>query len=189
MKYSRKVLCLESYHEDNDEFWTAGVVYDAMKHRDGTWSIETNFGNEGRVGEGRMLSDFEGSFSDVTDGVTLLDAVRLAYNKYFFTIEDKNSEGQTMEIFFQTPSDAFLLDYVPTDVTHSAEDYVEKEGHLGVCELIAEALRSFAQDESMVERASSCFAQMKEACTVLGKCVVEGALDEMTTQCEKELEM
>ena len=58
MKYKRQLKCIEDYVEDltgNDDFvtvWTSGKVYDAIKHRDGTYTVETNINTKGIVGEG-----------------------------------------------------------------------------------------------------------------------------------------
>lgn len=61
LKSYKKVLCTQTYIEDNNEFWTEGRVYNA-RHVDGRWLIETNFGNIGCVGEAYMLDDFEAYF-------------------------------------------------------------------------------------------------------------------------------
>lgn len=57
MKYRRYLKCIQSYEEDltgRDDFatvWTAGKVYGAIKHRDGTYTVETNRGTKGIIGE------------------------------------------------------------------------------------------------------------------------------------------
>ena len=56
-----KVLCKQTYIEDNNEFWTEGRVYKARFEED-KWLIETNFGDIGFVGEAYMLDDFEAYF-------------------------------------------------------------------------------------------------------------------------------
>lgn len=62
MELKRTVRCLQSYVENADEIWTKGTEYGAKKHRDGSWSIETNFGNIGKVGADYLLDSFEGNF-------------------------------------------------------------------------------------------------------------------------------
>lgn len=61
IKSYKKVLCTQTYIEDNNEFWTEGRVYNA-RHFDGRWLIETNFGEIGYVGEAYMLDDFDSYF-------------------------------------------------------------------------------------------------------------------------------
>lgn len=57
MKYRRYLKCICDYDEDltgRDGFatvWTAGKIYGAIKHRDGTYTVETNMGTKGIVGE------------------------------------------------------------------------------------------------------------------------------------------
>ena len=57
MKYKRRLKCVRDYDEDLtgfDDFvkvWTAGKVYGAVKHRDGTYTVETNMGTKGIVSE------------------------------------------------------------------------------------------------------------------------------------------
>ena len=67
----RKVWCKKDYVEDDNTYWTRGNWYRAIKHRDGTWSIRTNFGSWGAVGELYMLDDFDEYFTVVPkdDGV------------------------------------------------------------------------------------------------------------------------
>ena len=56
MKYKRRLRCIKDYEEDltgNDDFatvWTTGKVYGAIKHHDGTYTVETNMGTKGIVG-------------------------------------------------------------------------------------------------------------------------------------------
>ncbi len=56
MKYKRQLRCIKDYEEDltgNDDFatvWTTGKVYGAIKHHDGTYTVETNMGTKGIVG-------------------------------------------------------------------------------------------------------------------------------------------
>jgi hypothetical protein len=56
MKYKRWLRCIKDYEEDltgNDDFatvWTTGKVYGAIKHHDGTYTVETNMGTKGIVG-------------------------------------------------------------------------------------------------------------------------------------------
>ncbi len=76
MKFTKKVKCTKTYVEDGNDYWTAGQVYDAKKHQDGSWSIETNFGTVGKVGEEYMLDDFSSHFLDVTREMKRNDAAR-----------------------------------------------------------------------------------------------------------------
>lgn len=56
MKYRRTLKCIKDYNEDltgDDDFatvWTAGKTYGAIKHHDGTYTVETNMGTKGIVG-------------------------------------------------------------------------------------------------------------------------------------------
>ena len=56
MKYKRQLRCIKDYDEDltgNDDFatvWTAGKVYGAVKHHNGTYTVETNMGTKGIIG-------------------------------------------------------------------------------------------------------------------------------------------
>ena len=55
------VYCMKTYIEDNNEYWTEGVCYEAS--RDGnTWIIKTNFGGAGYVGKDYLLNDFDEYF-------------------------------------------------------------------------------------------------------------------------------
>lgn len=65
MKGKRTVRCLFDYEEDRNQYWTAGCEYAATKHRDGTWSIITNYGNVGKVGSHYLLNDFDEYFVEV----------------------------------------------------------------------------------------------------------------------------
>ena len=68
MKEMKRILkCIQNYWEDDDEFWTAGKTYAATKHKDGTWSIKTNFGSIGKAGIGYMLGkdEFDEYFEEV----------------------------------------------------------------------------------------------------------------------------
>lgn len=48
-KFKKFVTCFESYIEDGIKFWTSGCVYPAIHHRDGSWSVVTNFGTIGAM--------------------------------------------------------------------------------------------------------------------------------------------
>lgn len=56
MKYKRQLRCIKDYDDDltgNDDFatvWTAGKVYGAVKHHNGTYTVETNMGTKGIIG-------------------------------------------------------------------------------------------------------------------------------------------
>lgn len=56
MKHKRQLRCIKDYEEDltgDDDFatvWTVGKVYGAIKHHDGTYTVETNMGTKGIVG-------------------------------------------------------------------------------------------------------------------------------------------
>lgn len=62
MEYKQKLKCIEDYEEDltgkDDyiELWTAGEIYDATKHKDGSYTVRTNIGTEGMVGENYMCT-------------------------------------------------------------------------------------------------------------------------------------
>lgn len=61
LKSYKKVLCTQTYIEDNTEYWTEGKKYNAC-HQEDRWLIETNFGEIGFVGKAYMLDDFEAYF-------------------------------------------------------------------------------------------------------------------------------
>lgn len=61
----RNVKCICDYEEDNNVYWSAGCEYNATKHHNGTWSIVTNFGNIGKVGQGYLLDDFDEYFVEI----------------------------------------------------------------------------------------------------------------------------
>lgn len=61
LKSYKKVLCTQTYIEDNTEYWTEGKKYNAC-HEDDRWLIETNFGEIGYVGEAYMLDCFNDYF-------------------------------------------------------------------------------------------------------------------------------
>ena len=67
MKMKRKLLCICDYEEDCIEYWSEGKTYSATKHRDGSWSIETNLNTIGRIGDCYLLSldDFDGYFKEI----------------------------------------------------------------------------------------------------------------------------
>ena len=62
MKYKRQLRCIKDYDEDltgNDDFatvWTAGKVYEAIKHEDGSYTVRTNIATDGMVGENYMCT-------------------------------------------------------------------------------------------------------------------------------------
>lgn len=62
MKYRRYLKCICDYDEDltgRDDFitvWTAGKIYGAIKHRNGTYTVETNMGTEGIIGKGYLCT-------------------------------------------------------------------------------------------------------------------------------------
>lgn len=62
MEFKRTVFCTKTYIEDDVEYWTKGCYYDAIKHRDGNWSIKTNVGNIGGIGPAFMINDFDEFF-------------------------------------------------------------------------------------------------------------------------------
>ncbi len=45
MNLRRKVVCLRDYVQDEKVLWSAGETYCARRHRNGTWTIETDKGN------------------------------------------------------------------------------------------------------------------------------------------------
>lgn len=61
----REVKCILDYVEDGIKYWSAGYKYKATKHHDGTWSIITNYGNVGKVGQYYLLDNFNDYFVEV----------------------------------------------------------------------------------------------------------------------------
>ena len=54
-------MCIQTYVEDNNEYWTEGRVYEFSKNGD-TYEIETNYGGFGKVGKGYMCDCFDEYF-------------------------------------------------------------------------------------------------------------------------------
>lgn len=60
----RKVRCVCDYVEDAIKYWTEGHVYNAIKHRNGTWTIYTDYDTKGIVGDG-YLCEFDEYFEEI----------------------------------------------------------------------------------------------------------------------------
>ena len=61
MNFLFDMLCIKSYSEDGDEYWSEGCTYEAS-HDDKVWYIKTNFGGVGRVGADCMIEDIDEYF-------------------------------------------------------------------------------------------------------------------------------
>ena len=61
----RKVWCKKDYMKNGNRYWTRGNWYRAVKHRNGTWSIRTNTGSWGAVGNPYLPDNFEEYFAEV----------------------------------------------------------------------------------------------------------------------------
>ena len=59
----REIACIKSYVEDDTEYWSAGVIYNAVQHKNGNWNIMTNLGTKGAAGPDYMLDNFEEHFT------------------------------------------------------------------------------------------------------------------------------
>lgn len=57
----RFASCIQTYIEDDKEYWTEGRVYEFSKNGD-TYEIETNYGGYGKIGKGYMCDCFEEYF-------------------------------------------------------------------------------------------------------------------------------
>lgn len=88
----RTVLCLKDYVEDKTKYWSNGRKYPARHHRDGHWSILTNFGTIGAVGSCFLLDDFDEYFVEVPpyNGYTLLSKERPSPNVQLIVNLDEN---------------------------------------------------------------------------------------------------
>ena len=145
MDYTRKVLCKESYWENDDQFWTEDKVYDANKNLDGTWTIETDFGTEGMVGRGYMLDDFNEYFEDVTKKVSLQEVVETAYKNGYFQI-DKDGDGDGL--YVKTPDNYFYAFGEEGDTYEgTAKEYIKFRGEENICKDIAQVLNDFVADD------------------------------------------
>ena len=54
-------MCIQTYVEDDNEYWTEGRVYEFSQNGD-IYEIETNLGGVGKVGKGYMCDRFEEYF-------------------------------------------------------------------------------------------------------------------------------
>lgn len=63
------VQCIQTYVEDDNEYWTEGRYYEAEYLSDEKWTyaIETNFDGVGKVGPNYMLDDFDEYFKVVNE--------------------------------------------------------------------------------------------------------------------------
>lgn len=178
MKYNRRVLCLQECRVNDEPLWSAGLIYRALKHRDGSWSIETNTFGESRVGKGCPLENFEEHFTDITNGADLLDAIRLAYTRGYFKVTDKEGFG-CRGIHCETPSGGFYFGGSEADEAESAESYVKDVGALGICQDIASVIASFVEsDDGANEEALIYLEEMKDICKVHGTHAIDRAIDE-----------
>lgn len=188
MKYDKKVLCLKNY---NNRLWTPGVVYDASKDLDGSWSVKTNLNEvivHGILDGGWGAQDsFGESFSDITKEATLLDAVRLAYNKGYFTITDKDGYG-CVGVHCETPSNGFYISEQQVGEEKSAEEYVKSVGELGICQNIAKTIVGLIESGIFSDEAALYLMEMKDVCAVNGKCAVEDAIEEWLSKAERGCE-
>lgn len=177
----RKLFCIQNYEEDltgNDDFevvWKAGKVYDATKHRDGTWTVKTEQGKNGIIGEneehlGGYCCNYDTHFVDI-DKITLLDAVRYAYNKGYFTVEDKSNYG-CIGIHCETHgafSNGFYCFSECAEDFETANDYVNSVGVYGICQEITGGLKAFIEDNSFPEEAKGYLLDMLYVCDTKDK--------------------
>lgn len=84
----RVLACVQDYVEDGIEYWSTGATYKATKHRDGTYSVETNEGTMGSIGRGYLLEDVEEFFIDTKKDLTFVDAVKFAIASGIFKIQE-----------------------------------------------------------------------------------------------------
>lgn len=169
MKYDRRVLCLKDVRYGSDLLWIAGVAYDAMKHRNGFWSIRTELGDTSHSGPNETVTDFGEYFSDITEGASLLDAVRVAYAKGYFTMT-----GQ-LDIKCETPQAGSL-----SFTKYPAGEIMQNMETRWVCGEITGILEGFAKADIFRETALAHLRALKQACAayVYGTAAIDSVLDE-----------
>ena len=176
--YKRTVVCLKDYVEDDILYWSAGATYGAIKHKDGTWGIETNLGNEGGVGPGYMLDDFDMSFAD-TKHLTLLDAVKLAYNKGYFEVTDKDSYGCMglhCETHSMNPNGFYCFGEFAEGFPGTPEEFIEEMGEEDICKDITETIMDMIKNEPFQEEAYIYLLDIKSLCEYKGTNVFQPVL-------------
>lgn len=175
--FAKKVLCLEDCENGDSWIWTAGEVYSARKNKDGSWSVETNFGDE------KTPDIFDERFSDITNGATLYDVVRLAYGKGSYSI-DIDGNGMVNCV---TPSHTFFIDD-NSRKAKTAEELLYIFGAYEVCDMIAEALADYATSEEKVfqKDAAIFLSELRDICTTNGRCAVEDVLNEWIEKTKKQ---
>lgn len=172
----KKLLCINTYEEDLtgfDDFaivWKAGKIYDATHHKNGTWTVKTEQGKNGIIGEceqsiGGYHCNYDTHFVDI-DKITLLDAVRYAYNKGYFTVEDKDNYG-CYGIHCETHgvnSNGFYCFSEYAEDFETANDYVNSVGDYGICQEITEQLKAFIEDDCYPEESECYLLDMLSVC-------------------------
>ena len=163
MRFDRKILCLTDYGAVNEKTeLIAGQIYDAGKKFDGSWVIQ---------GEGRNISFSKPVFlemvkylgvSDVTDGITLLDAVKFAYKQGYFSIADDNGEkdvcdGIHCRVKAGTEEETGFYCFGPNTIAHygDAKTFERTMGLEAICEDITKQLEEMIQDQTFAMEAES----------------------------------
>ena len=63
-----EVKCINTYFEDDEEYWSEGNYYPAKKLSDTEWKVRTNLGTWGRIGDAYTINDINEYF-EVQDKV------------------------------------------------------------------------------------------------------------------------
>lgn len=112
----REIACIKSYVEDNIEYWSAGSIYNATRHKNGNWNIMTNLGRKGAAGPDYMLDNFEEYFTTNKITINLIKAgfkVNYEYvlnRKWLYSKSDPNEViGETN---FIVPVDIIMYVYM-----------------------------------------------------------------------------
>ena len=153
----KKLLCIDTYEEDLTGFgdfevmWKAGEIYDATHHKDRTWTVKTEQNKNGIIGEreekvGGYHCNYDTHFVDISK-VTLLDTVRYAYNKGYFTVEDEDNYG-CFGIHCETHGinlNGFYCFSECAEDFETADDYIDSVGVYGICQEITNGLESLIE--------------------------------------------
>lgn len=193
----RKLLCIETYEEDLtgfDDFavvWQEGKIYDAVHHDDMTYTVKTEQNKKGIIGEfpykNGYACNYETHFVDMQI-ITLLDAVRYAFKKGYFTIENNDNygcEGIHCEAH-GVNANGFYFD--SRCESEDPKDYVTEGRAYGTCMEITNTLKWFAEDDVLADEALGYLLDIKSLCVANNIDAFDSVLDEWIDKANSVLE-